>query len=126
AEDIRRELPIGLGFRWNETDSYVPRNQSVIFTGNPAALQRAVNYILSRQADDGRTVLHLTNDPHVRQVVTNTRDKPLVQVALPQWRYVAANHSQFQRFLANWMRFARGVKFDLVLVDDISKLVKPA
>ncbi len=122
ADQLRRDLPIATGFEWQPESKYLPRKETLVLHGHPDALRILEQDLLEANAK-GPTVLHLYAGLH-RQEVTNTRNKPYVRVGLDQWRHAAKNKVKLHEFLNRWVRFARGVRFDLLLVDDLS-LVMP-
>lgn len=124
AEDIRRQLPICTGFPWLEDKRYLPRGESLVLVGNKKALDLRLGDAIHAQGAE-RTVLHLSSRP-TSATVTNTRDKPYLEVGMQLWHGAAQSQGKLDRFLAGWLRFARRNEIDLLVIDDLTMLVKPA
>lgn len=127
ADAVRREMPVDLGFEWEPNSTYLPRGETLILYGHQDALSLVIRNTVEKYKDGGKVnVLHLMDKYHEDLCITNRRDKSYVAVGINQWRHQAQSRNKLGQFIAGWVRYAQGVKFDLIVVDDMTQLVKPA
>lgn len=126
-DEQRRVSDIDLGFRWGASDdpekTTVSRDRPLILAGNP----RAVDFLLGRLVpitDALTKVLRLCNE----NIIPNLRKSKSLryrEVSLNIWYCKLASFKQTAKVLGLHLRTMHKQAIDLLIIDDITMLMKP-
>lgn len=137
AEERVKGVAVPIGFAHNFTNdegfiNTVGRQRSLVFMGKPGAVKlllhsAKVAALKTRETQDApkMRVLHLSSyDQPYRNVSRRAnRDRQELTLGPDQWNGKFANARGGAKFLAGWLRMIKKGRIDLLVVDDLTKLM---